>query len=142
MPATSGEEAELTALAALCEKRPWSRENIASELAGGLAFHFLLRTAGEGRLCCFVLARMVIDVLDIYNVGTHPEFRRRGCARFLLNHALREAKNRGGKTACLEVRANNTAARACYESLGFRIDSVRKKYYDGEEDAILMSRVL
>jgi ribosomal-protein-alanine N-acetyltransferase len=141
-PATPAEAGELTALAALCEERPWSSENIASELADRLSFHYLLRTSGEGRLCCFVLARLVIDVLDIYNVGTHPDFRRKGCARFLLNHAIREAKNRGGKMACLEVRATNAAARACYESLGFSIDSVRKEYYDSKVDAILMSRVL
>jgi ribosomal-protein-alanine acetyltransferase len=142
VPASVPGEEELPALAALCEERSWSEKNIASALADKSAFHFLLRRAGDGTLCSFVLARFVIDVLDIDKVGTHPDFRRRGCARILIRHALREAKKRGGKVAFLEVRAGNTAARECYQSVGFQVDSVRKGYYNAGEDAIVMKKIL
>ena len=141
-PAMGTEVAELFALSALCEKRPWSEKNIASALADRSAFHFLLRRSDDGALCSFVLARFVIDELEINKVGTHPDFRRRGCARLLLRHTLQEAKEHGGKKAFLEVRAGNNAAQACYESIGFHVDSVRKEYYHSKEDAFLMSRVL
>jgi ribosomal-protein-alanine N-acetyltransferase len=140
--ATAAAEAELVALARLCEKRPWSEKNIAAGLTAGAAFNFLLRRTADGSLCSFVLARLTIDELEIDKVGTHPDFRRRGCARFLLGHVVQEAGRRGGKGAFLEVGAGNTAALACYQSLGFRVDSVRKRYYESGEDAVVMSLVL
>ena len=139
---TGAGEADLFTLAALCEERLWSKANFVSELAARCAFHFLLRRKSDGALCSFVLAQFVIDELDINKIGTHPDFRRRGCARFLLGHTLQEAKKRGGKRAFLEVRVGNTAAQACYRSIGFHVDSVRRRYYDLKEDALLMSMAL
>jgi [ribosomal protein S18]-alanine N-acetyltransferase len=141
-PATGVEAVELFALSTLCEQHPWSEKNVASALADTSAFHFLLRRAVDGALCSFVLARFIIDELEIDKVGTHPDFRRQGCARLLLRHSLHEAKKRGGKRALLEVRAGNNAAQACYGSIGFHVDSVRKGYYHSQEDALLMSIAL
>jgi ribosomal protein S18 acetylase RimI-like enzyme len=55
--------------------------------------------------------------------------------------ALRRAARAGARVALLEVRAGNVAARALYESLGFRACGVRREYYTAPvEDAVLMRR--
>jgi ribosomal protein S18 acetylase RimI-like enzyme len=54
----------------------------------------------------------------IANVGVLPEYRRQGIARRLMQAALEWVEQRNG-FATLQVDADNDAARALYESLGF-----------------------
>jgi ribosomal-protein-alanine N-acetyltransferase len=43
----------------------------------------------------------------------------------------------------LKVRVSNTDAQRFYELLGFKVESIRKKYYGNpDEDALLMMRRL
>lgn len=55
----------------------------------------------------------------IANVAVHPDYRRRGIARALMEAALEHIAERGGCWAVLQVRANNTAALTLYKRLGF-----------------------
>lgn len=55
----------------------------------------------------------------IANVAVHPDFRRRGIARHLMQAALEWVRARG-RFATLQVEASNGAARALYDTLGFR----------------------
>lgn len=54
----------------------------------------------------------------IANVAVYPDYRRRGIARQLMEASL-DFVNRRGRFATLQVEADNFAARALYESLGF-----------------------
>ena len=85
---------------------------------------------------------LVVDEVQIVNVITHPEHRRRGHARALLEALLRDARERAAATASLEVRASNEPAIALYRAFGFESVGVRKRYYDDDEDAVLMSATL
>lgn len=53
-------------------------------------------------------------------VGTTPAHRRRGIARGLILRALERFRALGLPEAVIDVRAENTAAIRCYESVGFR----------------------
>jgi ribosomal protein S18 acetylase RimI-like enzyme len=61
-------------------------------------------------------------------------------ARALLDAALRDETAGGVRTALLEVRASNLAARAFYASSGFVAVGRRSRYYADGEDALLMTR--
>jgi ribosomal-protein-alanine N-acetyltransferase len=71
------------------------------------------------------------------DIAVHPEFRRRGIAR-----ALMEAeRNRNLCDYFLEVRASNLAARALYSLMGFTEEGVRPAYYENPpESGIVMKR--
>jgi ribosomal protein S18 acetylase RimI-like enzyme len=56
----------------------------------------------------------------IANVSVHPTHRRRGIARDLTRLALDEIRREGGRTAVLQVKADNLSAMALYHDLGFR----------------------
>jgi ribosomal-protein-alanine N-acetyltransferase len=142
LPATFSDFPVLFNLENLSQPHPWSKENFVSELEDPHSFHFMLRIHNGDCPCSFVLARLIIDELHIHRVGTHPDFRRQGCARHLLNHAMSKARERGLKNALLEVRSGNTAAFHLYQSLDFYIAGVRKGYYGSRENALLMSRTL
>lgn len=56
----------------------------------------------------------------IGNVAVHPDHRRQGIARMLMETTINEVVACGGRWIGLEVRADNVAARALYEPFGFR----------------------
>jgi ribosomal protein S18 acetylase RimI-like enzyme len=56
----------------------------------------------------------------IANVAVHPDYRRQGIARQLMNASLEMLQLRGGKIAILQVDADNDRAQALYSRLGFR----------------------
>ena len=70
-----------------------------------------------------------------------PGFRRQGIASALLGVFLRFGEAGHLAFLTLEVRASNAAARALYDSLGFRAAGRRRNYYEHpREDAIIMTK--
>jgi len=59
------------------------------------------------------------DLWIIANVVTHPDYRRRGIARDLMDAAIEAAQARGARQIQLQVRADNAAALRLYDRLGF-----------------------
>jgi ribosomal-protein-alanine N-acetyltransferase len=58
----------------------------------------------------------------------------------LLSEGLAQARTQGAEVAWLEVRPSNLAARALYESFGFKEVGRRPRYYDDtQEDALLLT---
>jgi GNAT superfamily N-acetyltransferase len=55
----------------------------------------------------------------IANVAVHPDYRRQGIARGLMNKALDHIKSLAGDTVLLQVESNNEVALSLYESLSF-----------------------
>ena len=59
----------------------------------------------------------------------------------MLQAAFIEGRERGARSALLEVRASNLAARRLYEKHGFVVEGVRRRYYSHPpEDAVLMRK--
>jgi ribosomal protein S18 acetylase RimI-like enzyme len=58
---------------------------------------------------------------DVQQVMVHPAARRRGLARLLVTALVEDAAGAGVETLTLDVRGNNHAAMALYESLGFEV---------------------
>lgn len=54
------------------------------------------------------------------NVAVHPDYRRRGIARAMVNACLGMAKDGGARTLVLQVERENQAAQVLYASMGFR----------------------
>jgi [ribosomal protein S18]-alanine N-acetyltransferase len=65
---------------------------------------------------------------EIHTIGVDPAFQGRGIGRALLRGLLAAADARHA-TVFLEVRTDNEAARALYESEGFAVVGLRRRYY-------------
>lgn len=75
----------------------------------------------------------------IQNLVVDSRYRRRGVATHLLLTGLRQAQGLGGRTALLEVRPSNQAARRMYYCLGFENRGRKPGYYAiPPEDALVL----
>lgn len=94
----------------------------------------------NGQLVGMVVLWLIVDEAHIATLATHPDFRRQGIAKELLVTSLDHAYKEGARTAFLEVRVGNEAARRMYRQFGFEEVGLRERYYkDNNEDAILMT---
>ena len=83
--------------------------------------------------------KKIFEEGDISNVAVRPEYRGRGISRKMLNVLMQEAREDGVQAFTLEVRAGNEIAVNLYESLGFRTEGIRPRFYDDPvEDALIM----
>ena len=91
------------------------------------------------KLIGYICANYLFHEAHILNLAVDPDFRRQGIATLLMNETLMELKKKECVFIYLEVRTSNTGARTFYKIFGFKVESVRKKYYvNPVEDAIIM----
>ena len=75
-----------------------------------------------------------IDVYEIFEIAVRNSEKRKGLASELLS------KLPNDKEIFLEVNENNIVAINLYEKFGFKQISIRKKYYNNKDDAIIMKK--
>jgi [ribosomal protein S18]-alanine N-acetyltransferase len=119
---------------------PWKPEYFLNEMNNPCARLVVAERAGQviGYFCCWLVA----DEVHILDVAVHPDHRRCGVGRVLLQDILVEACQNGASSASLEVRVSNQPAIALYRTLGFEPVTIRRRYYENGEDAFLMVRSL
>ncbi|MDO5620452.1 MAG: GNAT family N-acetyltransferase [Paracoccus sp. (in: a-proteobacteria)] len=125
--------ADLAALHGRCftVPRPWSAEEIAA----------LLDTPGSFLLTrphAFLIGRVIADEAELLTLATDPATRRQGFASALCRNFTQQAADRGAATGFLEVAADNTAALALYQGLGWQAAGRRKSYYAPGVDGVVM----
>jgi [ribosomal protein S18]-alanine N-acetyltransferase len=114
---------------------PWSLAMFVLELSkpSGIC----LAAVEDDRLIGYLVCSRYADVWHLMNIAVHPEIRRQGIARRLLERLFEEAGDEARYT--LEVRTSNHGAIAMYEHFGFRRAGHRRRYYhDNGEDALIM----
>lgn len=83
----------------------------------------------------FILSRTVLDETEVLTLAVHPDFRRRGIGKSLVQNVLGKGK------VFLEVAVCNNQAAALYEKCGFIKAGLRRGYYrDGSDAQVLVSR--
>lgn len=93
----------------------------------------------KGEVAGYLVATILAPTAELQNVATAPEHQRGGVARALLDDLVATCRARGVRSLALEVRASNAAAQTLYRAYGFRVNGLRRGYYESpEEDALLM----
>jgi ribosomal-protein-alanine N-acetyltransferase len=124
-----GEPSLLAGLHAQAFARPWDAASLQSLLAGPGVFAF---AAASG----FVLARAAAGEAEILTLAVIPSARGRGLGRDLMQAAAAHAVTLGARTLFLEVGADNPAALALYNGLGFTRAGSRKGYYSDSHSQV------
>lgn len=128
---------DLAELEKMCFSVPWSENMFIGELSNPAAVYRVI--LHEEKPVAYMGMWLVADEGQITNVAVHPDHRRQGLAKKLIGTFINIAKREELSFLTLEVRASNQAAINLYKSFGFYQVGLRKKYYEGKEDALLMT---
>jgi ribosomal-protein-alanine N-acetyltransferase len=116
---------------------PWHEKIFEMELKKPRTLQLVCKK--DSKVVGYLVSWMLYDEIHILNVAVHPDFRRSGIAKQLIDYTINHFAGKGAITVILEVRTSNKAALNLYEKLGFKTLRARKNYYtDTGEDAIVM----
>jgi ribosomal-protein-alanine N-acetyltransferase len=121
---------------------PWSRAVFRDCLLAG---YYSLVLDINGQVSGYAIMSIAAAEAHVLNLCVHPDMRRLGYGRRLLNALLFRAQDAAVKQMFLEVRPSNYAALQLYRSAKFEQVGIRKAYYqaeDGREDAVVLSLTL
>ncbi len=133
---------DVTAVEALQRRsftNAWGAESIRWELEHTDVARLYVARGPGGALVGYCACWMVFDELHINSLAVEDAWRRRGVARQLLRRVIGDSVGVGARSATLEVRQSNTPARKLYEGFGFKVEAVRRDYYqEPREDALML----
>lgn len=115
---------------------PWSYESIKNDLHNKFSYYIVVKYNNE--VIGYAGLWFIIDEADITNIAIHPDFRGLGGGSKLMSALIDLCIKYKIPSLTLEVRKSNIIAQNLYKKFGFIEEGIRKKYYDGIEDAIIM----
>ena len=113
----------------------WKPQNLKSELQNVSSKYIVAKENGE--IVGFAGIWYSVDDAHITNIVVRKNYRNKGIGSCLLEKLIELAKAKTSLT--LEVNTKNEIAQKLYLKYGFKNLGIRKKYYDGIEDAYIMT---
>ena len=136
---TSAHILQVADLEKVCFADPWSVNSIASELSNPLSLWLV--AIENAAVVGYVGSQTVMGETDMMNVAVHPDYRRRGIGKTLIESLIVVLKERNSRSLTLEVRASNVPAITLYTDLGFTETGRRRNYYrNPKEDALILRK--
>jgi len=133
---------EVLEIAASSSLHFWSKKMFIEEMSNPLAHCFIIKRNGapDHPLIGFICFRNVEDESELLNICVHPRYRKMGFGKKLMEFYLRFCHKRKIRKFYLEVDASNHPAIYLYQSFFFDSVGIRKRFYQGKFDALLMSK--
>ena len=119
----------------------WSYNILEEELKSENSYFIVAKNKAD-IIVGFAGLKVIVDEADIMNIVVKKSFRHNGIGSTLLEYLISFAKDKNLKTINLEVNEHNLSAIHLYDKFNFDHIGIRKKYYNGESDAIIMSKNL
>lgn len=142
-PAVERDLTEITGIERASFADPWTEESFRRLIGVKPAIFLVAESGPEGAVAGYVAGFSIGEDGEILNVAVGAPFRGRGLAGQMLDAVLIELAARGVRSAFLEVRESNEAARVLYASRGFAEIGRRRGYYRRPvEDALVLRRAL
>lgn len=114
----------------------WTKLQLQNALESNLCLGFF-----EGdKLASFLIAQNLIDDFNILLIATAENFKRQHLASELLQNLENYCEKMNIAKIWLEVRQSNISAQKFYLKNNFKQICIRKKYYGGKEDAIILEK--
>lgn len=115
---------------------PWTEQMFLPELESSDAFYLVGEQSGE--VICYGGFHKVLDEGHITNIAVKNCYRGKGIGKHLMNLLIELAAAVGVRAVTLEVKTTNVTAVNMYSQLGFKIEGIRKRYYNNKDDAYVM----
>lgn len=119
-------------------KDKWNKDAYLNDLVNDIAYNYVLEH--EGIIIGYYGFWVMFDNIDITKVSIRKEFQGKGLSKILMEDLFSRIASLDIVSITLEVRVSNIRAINLYSKFGFKEISVRKKYYQDGEDAIIMQK--
>jgi ribosomal-protein-alanine acetyltransferase len=120
----------------------WSKNMFLEEMQNPLAHCFMMKREGLSahQGIGFICFRNIEDESELFNICIHPDYRQLGIGKHLMQFYFDFCCQYAIKTFYLEVQSSNLSAIHLYQQLSYQMIGMRKKFYQGKYDAILMAK--
>ena len=115
----------------------WTPSILKSELENNLSKYIVAKK--ENQIVGFAGIIILPDDVEITNIVTRKNERKKGIGKLLLDKLIQMAFELK-KDISLEVNEENLEAINLYKKANFKEVGIRKKYYNGIKDAIIMTK--
>lgn len=115
-------------------QQAWNKEQVLSSFNSGSTFFYGIFDGDL--LICVASILVTIDDINLLDIATKEQYKRKGFATKLLNYVISLKKPE--QTFSLEVKSKNIPAINLYKSVGFKTLNIRKRYYKDGDDALCM----
>jgi len=131
---------EVVGIATSSTSNPWSKRMFIGEMLNPLTHCFIvkMKTVSKHPLMGFICFRNIEDESELLNICVHPQYRQLGIGKKLMQFYIGICSKMKIKTFYLEVDSSNQSAIHLYQLLSYQIVGIRKKFYRGKFDALLM----
>lgn len=120
----------------LCFSQPWSKSSLELLTKEGIGVGMVC--SKDGTVCAYGGMMVAVDEGQITNIATHPDYRRQGYGRAIVEALIKYARMNGLDSVSLEVRESNKAAIDLYMKLGFKVEGKRKDFYTKPTESALI----
>jgi ribosomal-protein-alanine acetyltransferase len=119
---------------------PWSKNMFIEEMKNPFAFCFIIKMKGipKHQVKGFICFRNIGDESELLNICVHSQYRQMGIGKKLMQFYIGFCRKMKIKTFYLEVNASNRSAVHLYHLFSYQSLGMRKKFYQGKFDALLM----
>lgn len=118
----------------------WNKEILKSELENANSKYIVAKEDEE--IVGFAGIIILPDNVEIMNIVTKKSERKKGIGNLLLDRLIYMTKELKKDNISLEVNEKNEVAINLYKKFGFKEVGIRKKYYNGADNAIIMTKEL
>lgn len=116
----------------------WTPSILKSELESSFSRYVVAKEVDN--IVGFAGIIILPDDVEITNIVTKKTERKKGIGTLLLEKIIEISKETNKEIISLEVNEKNDSAIKLYTKFGFEKVGLRKRYYNGIDNAIIMSR--
>lgn len=123
---------------------PWSREIFYREIQNPLTHCYVIRNEESipPSVVGYICFQNIQDESELHNISVHPFYQRSGLGKKLMQFYIDFCRREGIKISYLEVHSLNRSALHLYQSFSYQRFGMRKKFYQGKFDALLMMKII
>lgn len=119
---------------------PWDQDAWETLFLGHERLLIILNVSEEVVGFCLFDKSVADSFAHLLKIMIHPDFRKRGLSRKLLDSAILNLESAGCHEFFLEVEEGNCAAQSLYRSAGFEVIHRKKDFYGANRAALIMTR--
>ena len=142
-PMEANHLAEVALIAASFPLTAWTQRMFAEEMKNAFSHCFVAKTYGAStrQIVGFICFRLIGQESELLNLGVRPQYRRQSAGRRLMRFYINFSKKKGIKRFYLDVDSSNEPALRLYQSFCYTPSGMRKNFYGGNTDALLMTKL-